>query len=210
MSISSAHFQQLLELLNQYTQNLLTQQQRDVLVDYLQLLVKWNRAYNLTAILEPREMVTHHILDSLSIVSYLHGKRIIDVGTGAGLPGIPLAVVCPEREFVLLDSNGKKCRFLFEVKQQLKLTNVAIVHDRAENYRPSACFDSVVSRAFSSLAQMLKNTQHLCCEDGIFVAMKGVYPKDELAQITVDFTVDPIKVTGLNEQRHVVRIKYIK
>ncbi|MBI2784843.1 MAG: 16S rRNA (guanine(527)-N(7))-methyltransferase RsmG, partial [Legionella longbeachae] len=131
------------------------------LANYLSLLNKWNLAYNLTAIRDLESMINKHILDSLAILPWLKGNQIIDVGTGPGLPGIPLALAQPEKNFVLLDSNGKKTRFLNEVKRQLNLKNIQIVQFRVENYHPAQGFDTVLSRAFSSLAQMIQWTQHL-------------------------------------------------
>ena len=180
---------------------------QEQLLNYLLLLDKWNRAYNLTSVRQVEEMIAVHILDSLSIAGYLQGKRIIDVGTGAGLPGIPLAVAYPEREFVLLDSNGKKTRFLTHVLQQLALKNVVIAQTRVEHYQPVACFDSIVSRAFSAVDDFLQKTCHLCCPQGQFLAMKGHYPYAELKAIPEDFhliAVHELKICGLSAQRHLV------
>lgn len=183
---------------------------QDQLVNYLLLLEKWNQTYNLTSVRDPKEMVTQHILDSLSIAPYLHGKNILDVGTGAGLPGIPLALTQPERQLTLLDSNGKKTRFLIHVIQSLNLTNVKVAQARAEAFSSEPCFDTIISRAFSSLADFLQKTQHLCCKTGIFLAMKGQYPSEELTAINSDFTVlnvEKLNIPGLNAERHVVLIK---
>ncbi|WP_210397924.1 16S rRNA (guanine(527)-N(7))-methyltransferase RsmG [Motiliproteus sediminis] len=149
------------------------------LLGYLALLHKWNRAYNLTAIRDPRQMVSRHLLDSLSIAGYLQGARVIDVGSGPGLPGIPLAIIQPQRSFTLLDSNGKKTRFQQQAKLELGLTNLDIVGGRAESCVAEP-FDEVVSRAFASLEDMLRWTDHLCAEQGRFLAMKGQYPEEEL------------------------------
>lgn len=181
------------------------------LTEYLLLLAKWNQAYNLTSVRDVREMVTQHIVDSLSVASFVHGKRILDIGTGAGLPGIPLALQMPEREFVLLDSNGKKTRFLTHVIQTLKIKNVTVVQARAEAFKPEVCFDSVITRAFSSLAEFLEKTQSLCCSDGLFLAMKGNYPTEELVEISEQFNVvavHPLQVAGLDAQRHLVVIQH--
>jgi len=179
--------------------------------DYVLLLDKWNRVYNLTAVRNPDEMVTRHLLDSLAILPYLRGSRVLDVGTGAGLPGIPLAIVnketCPEREFVLLDSNSKKTRFVQQAVAQLKLTNVAVIHERSEEYRPQVLFDVVVSRAFASVTDMLKNSGQHCAKNGVILAMKGTDPADELRDIPEGFTLESVhavKVPGLEGQRHVV------
>lgn len=176
---------------------------------YLDLLQKWNRVYNLTAICDPKESVLLHIIDSLSIRPYLHGARCIDVGTGAGLPGIPLALSCPDKHFVLLDSNSKKTRFLSQVVFDLHLKNVEIVHARAEDFNPAEKFDSILSRAFASLQAMLECTRHLVSEHGQFLAMKGVYPVDEISAISNEFTVTAVHklmISGLDVKRHLVCI----
>lgn len=180
------------------------------LLNYLELLQKWNQVINLTAIRNVDDMVTHHILDSLSIIPYLHGQRFIDVGTGAGLPGIPLAITQPDKEFCLLDSNSKKTRFLTQVVLELGLKNVSIVHARCEEFQPEKCFDAVITRAFSSLKEILIHTQHMLCTQGEILAMKGIYPKDEINQIPSQFkliAVDDLKIKGLNQNRCLVRLE---
>jgi len=183
---------------------------RDGLIAYVELLAKWNKAYNLTAVREPREMVTRHLLDSLTVVPHLRGERVIDVGTGGGLPGIPLALVFPEREFVLLDANSKKTRFLVQAKAALALENVTVVHSRVEAYRPERPFDAVITRAFASVADILRSSRHLLTPTGEFLAMKGVVPEAELAELPPGFhllEVVPLTVPGLErEQRHLLRI----
>ena len=185
---------------------------RDGLIAYVELLVKWNRAYNLTAIRDPAEMVTRHLLDSLAVVPHLTGQRIIDVGTGGGLPGIPLALVFPERQFVLLDSNSKKTRFLVQARAQLGLENVSVVHARVEAYRPEQPFDCIITRAFASVADILNGSRHLLAHNGAFLAMKGAVPEDELAALPQGFRLSeviPLKVPGLEqEQRHLLRIEH--
>lgn len=174
---------------------------------FLTLLERWNKVFNLTAIRDPSEMVLLHLLDSLSINPYLHGTTMLDVGTGAGLPGIPLAIINRDKKWTLLDSNSKKTRFLTHVKQELKLTNVEIIHTRAECWRPHHCFDSIISRAFSSLSEMVEMTQHLLCPNGQFLAMKGVYPEKEieaLPKTTNVLAVHPLKIKGLDAQRCLV------
>ncbi|GGI86723.1 16S rRNA (guanine(527)-N(7))-methyltransferase RsmG [Legionella impletisoli] len=168
---------------------------------YLQLLHKWNQAYNLTAVRDMSEMVSRHILDSLAILPWVKGKRLIDVGTGPGLPGIPLALARPDLEVVLLDSNGKKIRFLQEVKRMLSLTQIEVVHSRVENYHPTQGFDTVTSRAFSDLSQMLTWTSHLIALDGIWLAMKGRVPEIELQTLLHPYQVEPYTVPGLEGQR---------
>ncbi|HEY0635260.1 MAG TPA: 16S rRNA (guanine(527)-N(7))-methyltransferase RsmG, partial [Gammaproteobacteria bacterium] len=145
----------------------------DRLLDYIALLTKWNQAYNLTAVRDPGEMVTRHLLDSLAVAPHLTGTRIIDVGTGAGLPGIPLAILFPDRHFVLLDSNGKKTRFLVQAKASLGLDNVTVVHSRVEEYRPLEPFDTVIARAFAALTEIVSLCEHLIATGGEVLAMKG-------------------------------------
>lgn len=183
---------------------------RQGLLDYVALLAKWNKAYNLTAVREPREMVTRHLLDSLAVVPHLQGTRIIDVGSGAGLPGIPLALVFPERQFVLLDANSKKTRFLVQAKAALGLANVSVVHERVEAFQAERPFDCIITRAFASVADILIGSRHLLTPDGVFLAMKGSVPEAELAELPQGFNlieVIPLKVPGLEqEQRHLLRI----
>lgn len=178
------------------------------LLQYLLLLDKWNKTYNLTAIRTLPAMVTRHILDSLAITPYLHGKRILDVGSGAGLPGIALSISNPTLNIVLIDSNGKKIRFLHEVKRALQLANVDVVHSRVENYRPSFSFDTVISRAVGELKQLIAWTRHLIAADGIWLAMKGQEPHVEIAAITSPYVVQvhPYQVPGINEERCAVII----
>jgi 16S rRNA (guanine527-N7)-methyltransferase len=180
------------------------------IADYLALLTKWNKAYNLTAIIDPAKMYTHHILDSLAIASFLHGEKILDVGSGAGLPGIPLALKYPDKQFYLLDSNGKKTRFLLHVVQTLNLSNVKVIQERVENFKPNFCFDTITSRAFSSLTDFLTKTQPLLCKNGIWLAMKGTYPTEELKGIDQKefaVTVQPLQILGLDAERCLVSIR---
>lgn len=185
---------------------------RDGLIAYVQLLAKWNRAYNLTAVRDPAEMVTRHLLDSLAVVPHLEGERIIDVGTGGGLPGIPLALVFPERRFVLLDANSKKTRFLIQARAVLGLENVEVVHARVEQYHDESPFDCIITRAFASVTDILTNSRHLLTRNGEFLAMKGVVPDEELAALPQGFYLDeviPLRVPGLEqEQRHLLRIRH--
>lgn len=183
---------------------------REGLVAYVQMLARWNKAYNLTAIRDPREMVTRHLLDSLAVVPHFHARRAIDVGTGGGLPGIPLALVFPERQFVLLDANSKKTRFLVQARAELGLANVTVVHGRVEDYRPEQPFDAVITRAFASVADILTSSRHLLAPGGEFLAMKGLVPADELASLPPGFHLEEVialTVPGLEqEQRHLLRI----
>lgn len=177
------------------------------LLDYLALLQKWNKVYNLTAVREPEKMLTQHLLDSLAVLPYLAGNRIIDVGTGPGLPGIPLALANPALDVTLLDSNHKKTVFLRQACLELGITNVTVVCGRAETWRPAEKFDAVISRAFSDLAEFVKLAGHLCKADGTMLAMKGLYPYEELAQLpatVVVLRVEPLRVPGLDAERHLV------
>ncbi len=171
------------------------------LLTYLSYLHKWNQAYNLTAIRDEEAMVTHHLLDSLAILPWVKGSNIIDVGTGPGLPGIPLAIARPQDEITLLDSNGKKINFLREIKRQLCLKNIHIIQSRVEEFAPQQAFDTVVSRAFSQIKLMIDRTSHLIASDGIFLAMKGRNPQAELKEIDRDYSVASYQVPGLDGSR---------
>ena len=179
------------------------------LIDYVALLSKWNTAYNLTAVREEADMVTRHLLDSLAIAPFLAGQRVLDVGTGAGLPGVPMAILFPQREFHLLDSNGKKTRFLFQVKTALRLDNMVVHQARVQSFRVVEPFDAVLSRAFASLQDMMHGCRHLLAPEGRLLAMKGAYPAQELdaiGQEGAQVVVHPLVVPGLGEHRHLVEI----
>ena len=167
----------------------LSAEQHEQLLAYLALLIKWNKAYNLTAVRNPDEMVSRHLLDSLSVVPFVaqYGDNWLDVGSGGGMPGIPLAILFPERRFTLLDSNGKKTRFLTQVKLELKLANLDVIHSRVEEFRPQVPFSGICSRAFSSLQDFTDWTRHLGNGDTHWLAMKGVQPDDELQALPADF-----------------------
>jgi 16S rRNA (guanine527-N7)-methyltransferase len=184
-----------------------TDQQVDQLLNFIKLIEKWNKAYNLTAIRDREEMARLHILDSLAIVPHIEGKRIIDIGTGAGLPGIPLAIFLPEVGFTLLDSNAKKTRFVQQVVLELKLKNVEVLHSRVENYHPEQRYDAVLTRAFASLPDIVKLTAHLLTEDGVLLAMKGQSLDAELAEITAKKSVISVSVPGTDVERCLVRIQ---
>ncbi|MCX9599979.1 16S rRNA (guanine(527)-N(7))-methyltransferase RsmG [Vibrio cholerae] len=185
-----------------------TEQQREQLVGYVQMLDKWNKAYNLTSVRDPMEMLVKHILDSLVVSPHLVGERFIDVGTGPGLPGIPLAVMHPDKEFVLLDSLGKRIRFLKQVIHDLKINNVLPVQSRVEEFDPESGFDGVLSRAFASMTDMVNWCQHLPKPNaGVFLALKGVRPDDEITLLPEWCSVTDIKalqVPELEGERHLV------
>ena len=180
------------------------------LLKYLGELVIWNKAYNLTAVREPAEMVTRHLLDSLAVLPHVQG-RVLDVGTGAGLPGVPLALANPALNVTLLDSNGKKARFLRNVQRSLPVTNVEVVEARAETYVPPALFDTVISRAFASLGEFLAATARLGARNGRWLAMKGKLDAKELAEVPPGFRVEQeiqLKVPGLDEARHLIIVTH--
>jgi len=191
----------------------ISEQQVDLLIQYVDLLVKWNKAYNLTSVRDPEEMLVKHILDSLMVGPELHGDSFIDVGTGPGLPGIPLSILYPDRQFVLLDSLGKRITFLRQVVFQLKLTNVKPVLSRVEEYHPEIPFDGVLSRAFSSLNDMVSWCQHLIApETGRFFALKGQYPREEIAALPENISEvnsAEIEVPQLVGERHLIELKKI-
>lgn len=188
----------------------LTEPQLELLERYLALLVKWNQTYNLTAIRQEERMVSYHLLDSLSLVPHLAGgTRMLDVGSGGGMPGIPTAIARPDLQVVLLDSNHKKTTFLRQVVMELGLPNVQVVTDRVEAYQPEQKFDRITSRAFSELSEFVKLTRHLMAADGQYVAMKGVYPYEEIALLPQGVAVSevlPVTVPGLDAERHLVRM----
>lgn len=187
----------------------ISEQQITTLIDYLELLAKWNKAYNLTAVRNPDDMLYRHIIDSLSIAPYVKGQRIIDVGTGPGLPGIPMAILNPDVQFVLLDSNGKKTRFLTQCLIELSLPNVEIINGRVEEVSFNLPFDQVLSRAFTALDNMVDLCKHLLTQDGKFLAMKGLDPETEKDKLNQEFSVEeiiPLQVPGCEGQRHLIII----
>ncbi|MEK6591590.1 MAG: 16S rRNA (guanine(527)-N(7))-methyltransferase RsmG [Pseudomonadota bacterium] len=177
------------------------------LLDYLALIRKWNKVYNLTAVREEEKMVGHHLLDCLAVVPHVAAPRLVDVGSGAGLPGIPLATALPQSQITLLEASHKKATFLRQAVIELKLANVEVVCERAETWHPQAGFGVVISRAFSGLPEFATAAGHLCAKDGMMAAMKGVYPHEELAQLPPAvklLNVVPLSVPGLGAQRHLV------
>lgn len=186
-----------------------TQQQK--LLEYVALIAKWNKVYNLTAVRDPQAMITQHLLDSLTVLPHLHGiARLIDIGTGAGLPGIPLAIARPAWQITLLDSNHKKTTFLRQACLELGLTNVDVVCERVEHYQPSLGYEAVISRAFSDLGEFARLTAHLLAKDGKLYAMKGIYPDEELGKLPQQFKLQeviPLTVPGMNANRHLVVLR---
>ncbi|WP_462164879.1 16S rRNA (guanine(527)-N(7))-methyltransferase RsmG [Pseudoalteromonas xiamenensis] len=198
--------QQLSRLLAQ-TDIALTEHQQNQLVSYVELLNKWNKAYNLTSVRDPNEMMVKHIMDSLVVAQHLKGNNYIDVGTGPGLPGIVLAIALPDVNFVLLDSLGKRVRFLTQVKHALDLKNVTPVQSRVEEYQPSVKLDGVLSRAFASLQDMVDWCQHLIDDSGFFLALKGQFPAEELSGLPTGITMVQdieLSVPELGAERHLV------
>ncbi|PDO88936.1 16S rRNA (guanine(527)-N(7))-methyltransferase RsmG [Kosakonia pseudosacchari] len=188
----------------------LSDHQQQQLVAYVELLHKWNKAYNLTSVRDPNEMLIRHILDSVVVAPYLQGSRFIDVGTGPGLPGIPLSIVRPESHFTLLDSLGKRIRFLRQVQHELKLSNIEPVQSRVEDFPAEPPFDGVISRAFASLNDMVNWCRHLPGEEGRFYALKGLVPEEEIALLPADLCVETIiklHVPHLDGERHLVVVK---
>lgn len=185
----------------------LTERDAERLLQLLDELERWNRTYNLTAITRREDMVTHHLLDSLAIHADLHGSSVADVGTGAGFPGLPLAVLNPERRFTLIDSAGKKIRFVNHAAHALGLTNVAGVHSRVESMHPETPFDTVVTRAFAALPEMLEQVAPLCGPQTRVLAMKGKWPREEIEALPPDWHVEnsrDLAVPGLDEARCVI------
>ncbi len=176
------------------------------LMCFIKLLEKWNKAYNLTSIRNTEDMVRLHLLDSLAIIPFIEGKHVIDIGTGAGLPGIPLAIYLPSISFTLLDSNAKKTRFVQQVILELKLKNVSVCHNRVERYLPEVSFNTVITRAFASLSDIVKLTRHLLSKNGIILAMKG-QPPDEQYINFAKTTLIPINVPGIPAKRCLVKMQ---
>ena len=200
--------QQLATGLAELGQTLSADQQTRMLA-FLALLNKWNRAYNLTAVREPAEMVSRQLLDSLSIRPAVTADRLLDVGAGGGLPGIPLAIALPEHRFTLLDSNSKKTRFLTQCVLELGLDNVDVIHGRAESCDPAVRYRQISSRAFTALANLVDWCGHLLADDGEFLAMKGQFPDDEVADLPAGWRVrhhQSLRVPGSSGERHLLII----
>ncbi|MCB5190972.1 16S rRNA (guanine(527)-N(7))-methyltransferase RsmG [Methylobacillus arboreus] len=175
------------------------------LLAYLALLVKWNKVHNLTAVRDPEEMVTLHLLDSLSVLPHVPAGRLLDVGSGAGLPGIVLAICRPDLQVTTIDAVQKKASFMRQAKAELQIDNLQVVAGRVEQLKPEQPFDSVISRAFSEIALFIKLTRHLIAEDGIWLAMKGQMPNEELEAVALKPSrIEVLTVPGLDAQRHLV------
>nr|Q0HPF1.1 RecName: Full=Ribosomal RNA small subunit methyltransferase G; AltName: Full=16S rRNA 7-methylguanosine methyltransferase; Short=16S rRNA m7G methyltransferase [Shewanella sp. MR-7] len=186
-----------------------TAEQKKQLLDFVGMLNKWNKAYNLTSVRDPEAMLVRHIMDSLVVSPHLQGEHFIDVGTGPGLPGIPLAIMNPDKTFVLLDSLGKRIRFQKQVAFELGIHNISSIESRVEAYQPEQKFDGVLSRAFASIHDMLTWCHHLPAEHGQFYALKGQLSDEEMQQIPAGFVVTEtieLKVPRLDEQRHLLKI----
>lgn len=180
------------------------------LLAHLALIEKWNRVYNLTAVRETARMVAHHTLDSLAVIPHLSGVHVVDIGSGAGLPGLPLAIACPQLDIALLEASHKKAAFLTQAATELALHNVAVVQARVEAWEAPRCYDTVISRAFSDLPEFVALAGRLCAPGGALYAMKGVYPFEELTQLPAGFrlrSVIPLAVPGLDAERHLVVIQ---
>lgn len=205
-----ANIEQLKSKLNSLLENTalsVSDQQKTQLVNLVLLLDKWNKAYNLTSVRDPQEMLVKHILDSLVVSPYLQGQNFIDVGTGPGLPGLPLAIINPDKKFVLLDSLGKRISFIRNAVRELGLTNVAPVLSRVEDYQPEELFDGVLSRAFASLRDMTDWCEHLVAEKGLFYALKGQYHQEEVSQLAEHFVIKNViqlTVPELSAERHLI------
>ena len=179
------------------------------LVDFLHLIEKWNKVYNLTAVRQPGEMVYRHLMDSLAVLPWLEGSKMADVGSGGGLPGIPLAVMRPDVRFTLIDSSGKKTRFMRHAARKLALENVQVVQCRVEDYDDASAFDTVISRAFAALDDFVRMAGHLCGPGGRLLAMKGVLPPVGSQQLPEGWSVEGVhklEVPGLDAERHVFLI----
>ena len=176
------------------------------LLAYMTLLQKWNKVYNLTAIREPSEMVTLHLLDSLSVMPYIKTSNLLDVGSGGGLPGVVLAIVKPDLQVTTIDTVQKKAIFMRQAKAELGLSNLTVVHNRVENFEAEAKFEAIISRAFSDLSLFIRLTSHLITEKGVWLAMKGLVPEAEINALNrKPDEIIPLKIAGLDAQRHLLR-----
>lgn len=184
--------------------------QQQQLVEYLQLLQRWNKFYNLTAVRNPDEMLVVHLWDSLSVAPHVKGEYLLDVGSGAGLPGIPLAVLYPEQHWTLLDTNGKKTRFIQQAVGELRLRNVTVVQTRVESWTPPQLFNGIISRAFSSLLEFVQTSGQHLTYDGVLYAMKGRYPMEEITDLPQEWDVvssHTLQVPNLHAERHLLELQ---
>ncbi|MGO2322790.1 16S rRNA (guanine(527)-N(7))-methyltransferase RsmG [Vibrio casei] len=208
LSLINKQLREKLDALLSQTDLEVSHQQRDQLIGYVLLLDKWNKAYNLTSVRNPMDMLVKHIMDSAVVSPHLSGSRFIDVGTGPGLPGIPLAILNPDCQFTLLDSLGKRIRFIKQVLHELSIKNVNPVQSRVEEFQPEEGFDAVISRAFASIIDMVQWCHHLPkVNGGVFLALKGQLPEDEIALLPNAFNVLDIKVLQVPElegDRHLI------
>lgn len=187
-----------------------TPAQQNQLVDFVLLLHKWNKTYNLSSVRDPSQMLVKHIFDSIAVTPHLYGANIVDVGTGPGLPGIPLAIMCPEKSFTLIDSLGKRVIFMKQAVHALGISNVSPIQSRVEDVNPDKPYDVVISRAFASLNDMLHWCKHLTNPQGEFLALKGQLHQQELSDIPAQFTLVksiPLLIPSLIGERHLVKIK---
>lgn len=185
--------------------------QQEQLQAYLSLLQRWNKVYNLTAVRDPAQMLPLHIWDSLSVAQRVRGERCLDVGSGAGLPGIPLAIMYPQRSFTLLDTNGKKTRFIQQAALELGLKNVTVIHSRVEQWQPEHKFSAIVSRAFASLSDFVTVSAMHLQDDGVLYAMKGRYPTQEIDALPAGWRVvraHALVVPDLNAERHLLELMH--
>ena len=191
----------------------LTDSQQISMIEFLQLLQKWNKAFNLTSIVQWRDMVIKHLLDSLSVSPWIKGKTVLDVGTGAGIPGVPLAIANPQLHFTLLDTNGKKTRFIKQAVTELKISNITVVQSRIENFTSENPFDQIICRAYSAISKFVAQTEQLLHSDIQLLAMKGLLPQEELDELETDARLSSLikvqewqelRVPYLDEQRHLV------
>lgn len=177
------------------------------LLSFILLIEKWNKTYNLTAVRKREDAVRLHLLDSLTVLPFIQGNRVADIGTGAGLPGIPLAIFLPNTEFVLIDSNAKKTRFVQQTLLELNLKNIKVIHSRVENLKTETLFSTIIMRAFASLPDIISLTSHLLDASGILLAMKGQEPNEELVKMTEKYSVIPVNVPGVEAERCLIQIQ---
>ncbi len=182
--------------------------QLEALLKFIKLIEKWNKTYNLTAVRNREEMARLHILDSLTVLPFVRGDRVADIGTGAGLPGIPLAIFSPYVQFALIDSNSKKTRFVQQAILELKLSNVTVLHSRVESFQPDAQFSTVITRAFANLQDIMRLTKHLIAPSGVLLAMKGQSPDtEEIESLAVPYSIIQLNIPKLKTERCLIRIE---